>query len=341
MYQSDKSITDFDSVMDFRELINNDYNNEDEEVDHQNEKLNIFYNSNDESSGYFNMDITLGIEIFNNLDEFNFNNNFNDDKKEIAKETEKENKIKKVEKKYKIENMEYMENNHKDKDQKIIEKKEFSKNKDKVTEEKDKKKDIFENTTKETVKDVIEKENQEFPDVLIKKNNTNTIIPRTSITKLSETQIELEKNTILTSSSKKRILRFAVCDDDTQNTSIICNLLTKISTKDPLIEIVSVGMSNGIECLYKIYSDYQKAIRYDVLLIDENMPYMSGSNCITNLMKMITGKELNKIEIISITSYEDDNIRKHMLSIGCSDIITKPINLKTLTQYVQNFSKKT
>jgi len=99
-------------------------------------------------------------------------------------------------------------------------------------------------------------------------------------------------------------------------------------------------MSNGLDCMYKVHKDYLKGIKYDILLIDENMPVMGGTVCINNLKLMISAKELNNIDIISITSYQDDIIRKRMFALGCSEIFSKPIKYKDLEKYVIDYANK-
>ncbi len=149
-----------------------------------------------------------------------------------------------------------------------------------------------------------------------------------------------KKTTIPVTPTTRKQIRVIVCDDELSNLKGICNNLKKIETIHPELEIVSESVTNGLECMYKIHKDFSQGIMYNILLIDENMPVMSGTMCINNLKIIMAKKELNNIDIISITSYQDENIRKQMLAIGCCEILSKPVRYKVLEKFILEYSKK-
>ena len=126
---------------------------------------------------------------------------------------------------------------------------------------------------------------------------------------------------------KKRKLRILITDDDQFIVKSFANIINNVNTKNeyPTLDISYETCINGIDCLFKIYNDYNKGELFDLLFIDEEMPFMNGGVCINNLNILIGNKAINKIEIISISSLENEDIKNKMLLNGVKTFITKPI----------------
>ncbi len=103
-------------------------------------------------------------------------------------------------------------------------------------------------------------------------------------------------------------------------------LIKKISSKKSII-LNTKTMKNGIECLYEVYKEIIEGKRIDVLLIDENMPFMLGSECIKILKKLMLEKKIHKFKIISITGYTDPDTINFIKASGSDDFYNKPISL--------------
>ncbi|NCQ43303.1 MAG: response regulator [Cyanobacteria bacterium] len=129
---------------------------------------------------------------------------------------------------------------------------------------------------------------------------------------------------------------FLVCDDDPNITSSLKKLIGKNADKKGVIVNIDIS-SNGIECLNKIYDNYLSKMKYDILLIDENMPGIKGSMTIKIIKTMISMKELNPIKVFSITSFESEEFKKEMISIGCDGFIPKPVKMKDVEILFENF----
>jgi len=119
---------------------------------------------------------------------------------------------------------------------------------------------------------------------------------------------------------------FIVCDDDKFNGDSIKNCLTKMKFNNlDNVKIYTKVCTNGIDCLYEIYSDYKVGKKYSFLFIDENMPGINGSEVIKILKTMIRNKFLNNIKICSITGFENEDFEQNLKNIGCDIIIKKPV----------------
>ena len=114
-----------------------------------------------------------------------------------------------------------------------------------------------------------------------------------------------------------------ICEDDTGVRTSIKRLIKKYSEEKKLTVEVEESI-NGLECLYKIYKDFITEKNFDVILIDESMPFMKGSTCISILKSMQNDGCLNTLRAVSISSFEDlenmDIIRSH----GCDEFMPKP-----------------
>ena len=126
-----------------------------------------------------------------------------------------------------------------------------------------------------------------------------------------------------------------ICDDDKGVRIAIKNLLFSLIVPSKAITMSIEETFNGIECLYKIYSDCKNGVLYDLLLIDENMPYMNGSTLVQDLNEMKnTLTIISKIKLISITGdCLSDNV-KFLKSKGFDDVIFKPVTRTELQKLI-------
>ena len=89
-------------------------------------------------------------------------------------------------------------------------------------------------------------------------------------------------------------INIMICDDERIIASSIDKLILKAYKKLPNIISNNVITKNGLECIYRLYTDFLKGIKYNLILIDENMPFLTGSDAIKVIAKMISSKQLNK-----------------------------------------------
>lgn len=84
---------------------------------------------------------------------------------------------------------------------------------------------------------------------------------------------------------------------------------------------------SGMECL-----NYIKTNEVDLLLLDCNMPKLSGMEVLQTLRKSYSTSEL---PIIMVTSLSDTQNVVSALEKGCNDYITKPVNIETVVARVK------
>ena len=151
-----------------------------------------------------------------------------------------------------------------------------------------------------------------------------TIYLKQKIVNQNELIIEKEENRISTINdfSNKKIL---IVDDNKINVKVAERLL-----RDYKVNIESVF--SGFECLEKL----NNGNKYDLILLDDMMPKMSGVE---------TLKELNKIEnfntpCVALTANAISGMKEKYLKAGFDDYLSKPIDKVELSNILNKFLNK-
>lgn len=95
--------------------------------------------------------------------------------------------------------------------------------------------------------------------------------------------------------------------------------------------------SDGLELIQialNLENNYQLI---DVILIDENMDYLNGSEAITFIRKLERIKNFKRTKIISLTSHKDKKIYDFLLKNGGDYVIPKPVTKTALSQVLEKF----
>lgn len=79
-----------------------------------------------------------------------------------------------------------------------------------------------------------------------------------------------------------------------------------------------------------------KTNKYDVVLMDIDMPKKNGIDCITDISEMIYMNIINYVYIIAITAYPFVYDEDKCLSIGFCDYISKPFT-ESILLYTLNY----
>lgn len=142
---------------------------------------------------------------------------------------------------------------------------------------------------------------------------------------LSQTQCtqSIQNNIFFKKPSKK--YNIFICDDERQTAISTQNLLNKYFKKKSIPESFPdiFIVPDGIQCLFQTYQFYLQDNSVNLILMDQNMPFLSGS-VICSLIKSI--RKLDKTAIYLITS-EDyrDNLCKE-----ANGIYSKPLKFSDI-----------
>jgi CheY-like chemotaxis protein len=85
---------------------------------------------------------------------------------------------------------------------------------------------------------------------------------------------------------------------------------------------------NGLDCLTKLYSN--KESRVDLLLIDEDMPYMKGSFVIRELKRLKAEGFHKNIKLVSISGNTGSEFIKFIIETGCDEVLSKDVRKNDL-----------
>ena len=94
---------------------------------------------------------------------------------------------------------------------------------------------------------------------------------------------------------------------------------------------------------YDIANDGLEAVekfglnKYDIILMDENMPNMGGIEATKNILKLEKEKNLKHTPIIALTANALKGDRERFLNSGMDEYITKPLNREKLIDILRGF----
>lgn len=123
--------------------------------------------------------------------------------------------------------------------------------------------------------------------------------------------------------TKKNIL---LVDDSEDNRRLIILYLKKLPYN---IDTAT----NGNECIEKI-----KKKRYDIILMDIQMPIMDGNTATQEIRKLEIERSHNPVPIIAMTANAFIEEKEKSINAGCNAYLTKPINKKKLVETINYFA---
>jgi len=185
-------------------------------------------------------------------------------------------------------------------------------------------------------------ENSELPDTIIKEtkikknynvksnyhiSNNNSGLMR-CFSDFNAFNNSSEKNNIFQSIKKFNIL---ICDDDSFTALSTRNLLLKCFNEKLISKTLTPEIlfaQNGIECLYFTYQYLLKENPINVILMDENMPFINGSTVSILLKEMY---EMNEIKIYILSSQDID-----ITESKADGFYDKPLSKKDIIEIFQD-----
>jgi hypothetical protein len=113
-----------------------------------------------------------------------------------------------------------------------------------------------------------------------------------------------------------------------EDSSVIQNLTRKILSIQNY-DITSV--KNGAQVLKKLSEE-----KYDLLLLDINMPVMDGEEC-AHAIRNNQESHINQLPIIAITGNARNYSREDFDRMGINEVLTKPLNFDEVVTTVNKF----
>jgi len=133
------------------------------------------------------------------------------------------------------------------------------------------------------------------------------------------------------------------------------NLGTSLDIEDKKLLLVEDNKSNQLfmkvmfkklNINYDIASDGLEAVelfkknKYDIILMDENMPNMCGVEATQNIIEIEREKKLSHTPIVALTANALEGDREKFLSAGMDEYLAKPLSKKQLIKVLTDFLVK-
>lgn len=123
--------------------------------------------------------------------------------------------------------------------------------------------------------------------------------------------------------------RLLLAEDDEMNRIVAENLLKRMNLTDILVA------ENGQEAL-----DLFKAGQFDLILMDGQMPVMSGLDATVKIRAYEKAHNLMPVPIIAVTAHAMKQDRAYFLANGMDDYITKPLTSSALADVIKRILPK-
>ena len=123
--------------------------------------------------------------------------------------------------------------------------------------------------------------------------------------------------------------KILVAEDNATNQKLVKNLLNKLGLDCDIA-------SNGQEAL-----DLFKNNKYNLILLDCQMPVMDGFESASEIRKYENEHNLEPISILALTSSAFEHDKEKCLSFGMNDIITKPIRMEDFVSKLNKYIRPT
>ncbi len=130
---------------------------------------------------------------------------------------------------------------------------------------------------------------------------------------------------LLASAASLAGLTVLIVDDNTINLHVTQEILATVHVPS----IVAQSGAEGIESFVRE--------RPDVILMDENMPELTGSEAIRQIRALEAQEGPNHTPIISLTGYSDPKTKERIQNAGADLVLTKPTRPQEIIQSIQKY----
>jgi len=142
---------------------------------------------------------------------------------------------------------------------------------------------------------------------------------------LKETTLNLEEEIIKTQTSFNAHILLA--EDNSSNQMFMKILFKKLNLTFDIA-------NDGLEAI-----DMFKKNQYDLILMDENMPNMSGTEATIQIIKYENERELKHTPIVALTANALKGDRERFLDVGMDNYLSKPLKKEELSRMLEKYLK--
>ncbi len=129
-----------------------------------------------------------------------------------------------------------------------------------------------------------------------------------------------------------REAQILLVDDDVDDV-----YLTKEAFKRARFHSEIEHVENGVECMKYLRNqdEYADKSRPDIVLLDLNMPLMSGREV---LKEIVDDEDLKSLPVVILTTSDSEKDILDMYHLRCSSYIVKPVDFNKFQSAIQDFT---
>ena len=98
--------------------------------------------------------------------------------------------------------------------------------------------------------------------------------------------------------------------------------------------------SNGYSAIEKLENSKKNGPKFDLVLMDYDMPGLNGLETASQIKKKISKKELEDVPIIGLSGYDSPQIEKNCMDVGMACCLVKPLTSKEISKLLTFIKKK-
>ena len=131
--------------------------------------------------------------------------------------------------------------------------------------------------------------------------------------------------------------KILVVDDNVIIRNSVCRLLKNIIDESEIKYNIIVG-NDGIDTLKIVKEDQKENNKIKIIITDEFMDFMNGSKSIKIIKELESENKIKRINIVSLSSSDDDISRMKYIKSGADSVITKPCSQYNLCNTLKGFN---
>lgn len=162
-----------------------------------------------------------------------------------------------------------------------------------------------------------------------KMTNRSNYNPQTIILEDHDQNIEIELKV------PGKQVRILLIDDEPLIRKFLTKHLVNISKINNMTFICEEA-SNCFEAIDIVYNNYLNNFKFDIIIIDECLPYMKGSTFIKLFKQLYLESNFYNFKIVSYTAFDSEEKKKLIMNSGADQIINKPISFNDFKNVILN-----
>lgn len=165
------------------------------------------------------------------------------------------------------------------------------------------------------------KTEKEYPFKDTQNINEHKLLKNTKSQKSEKSKMESIKSIY---SNIKTFDKILIADDSETIRKAVIRLLLKNDYFKSNFEFIEC--SDGCDILSKVIEDQIKGGRIKIIITDENMEFLNGSQAIEILRNLEFQNKITSIFVTSLTAFVDEESKKNIIEKGANIVLNKPLN---------------